>query len=809
MASQCAHLIRKMADFVDNLSDAELRTKLAEYGFPLVPITNTTRKVMTKKLKMLIENKNKINSDSRRSLAKYSSEEESDEDARIKKDKNRRATIGTSMLPPAATKATTRKSTRKLDGASNDDAVESTSRITTETKSRRTTRIIKPVLEVDMETGSDSEPEIIEYHTPNDDIAHSTRSGTSFTADSVKPAISSSLNRSYTGTSSYLSSRSPLGQSATTDYQPKHVTSSYNSNRYSHQNSPEPTGSSADNSFEKLNQIRSRLSLSTNYDRPIFPSSMDRKTIGGLSDGEPFSDTPFLSNFSKRLSQMSSAAPQKATTDYSYKNDIIKEHDANGSSSYNRSYLSRIRNRDYPQDFKSSQEKNIFKNNIVSFTLVGIAIAFFIGISIMYMGIRTEQSAVADNSDYVIPFCEDMKSPRPSINCVLREDITHALNLVKVLLPELTKRGIIHHCTDASVKPHMTDDEIIEFVSSNYALKDPYEIQKGINNLQVMLFKNPQWSLSVIHADKWDRSSTALDNMEQILNNRHTRNLAMTILDPPLPWKCVVFNKLYTIISSLVIIGAGFGSLYLSQKGYKYYLRTQKLKNDQIYSMVEKILDILQSNASDNSDNYLAVNHIRDMLISPQDRKRLSSVWAGAVKFLQENESRIRTEVQIVAGEEFHVWRWVGSAGLNVTGSPKSKSWQGQAFETQVGSVNSLPCSPTPCLKIRGMFDERERNLYTVREAVLSKCAHRCKILHCEVDMSSGCVYLKCASQAEAAVAYQNLHGWWYDGRLVTVKYLRLERYMQRFPDSPTKGPAYLTPSTNQPLENDWTNNDE
>lgn len=55
-----------MTDTVDNLSDAELRTKLAEYGFPIVPITNTTRKVMTKKLKMLMENKKKINHENRR-----------------------------------------------------------------------------------------------------------------------------------------------------------------------------------------------------------------------------------------------------------------------------------------------------------------------------------------------------------------------------------------------------------------------------------------------------------------------------------------------------------------------------------------------------------------------------------------------------------------------------------------------------------------------------------------------------------------------------------------------------------------------
>lgn len=37
--------------------------------------------------------------------------------------------------------------------------------------------------------------------------------------------------------------------------------------------------------------------------------------------------------------------------------------------------------------------------------------------------------------------------------------------------------------------------------------------------------------------------------------------------------------------------------------------------------------------------------------------------------------------------------------------SRKRKVWQGQAFETQEGSVNSLAVSPTPCLKIRHMFD--------------------------------------------------------------------------------------------------------
>ncbi|VEN62206.1 unnamed protein product, partial [Callosobruchus maculatus] len=133
------------------------------------------------------------------------------------------------------------------------------------------------------------------------------------------------------------------------------------------------------------------------------------------------------------------------------------------------------------------------------------------------------------------------------------------------------------------------------------------------------------------------------------------------------------------------------------------------------------------------------------------------------------------------------------------TGSPNTAvppSWQGQAFETDAGAVNSLPCSPTTCLKVRGITEEgggaSKARLDEAREAVLSKCAHRCRILHCQADQNTACVYLKCATTGDAAIAYRNLHGWWYAGHLVTVKYLRLERYMQRFPNSPTSGPPFL-----------------
>ena len=44
---------------VDKLSDAELRTKLLEYGFPVMPITGSSRRLMIKKLQFF-ENMNMI-----------------------------------------------------------------------------------------------------------------------------------------------------------------------------------------------------------------------------------------------------------------------------------------------------------------------------------------------------------------------------------------------------------------------------------------------------------------------------------------------------------------------------------------------------------------------------------------------------------------------------------------------------------------------------------------------------------------------------------------------------------------------------
>ncbi|CAL4077184.1 unnamed protein product, partial [Meganyctiphanes norvegica] len=87
-----------------------------------------------------------------------------------------------------------------------------------------------------------------------------------------------------------------------------------------------------------------------------------------------------------------------------------------------------------------------------------------------------------------------------------------------------------------------------------------------------------------------------------------------------------------------------------------------------------------------------------------------------------------------------------------------------------------------------------------IQDSILEKC-EGVSIVHVAVDRGSreGCVYLKCASPAEAGRAFRALHGWWFDGNLVTVKFLRDERYHTRFPTARI-ATRPLKPSNNKRL---------
>lgn len=162
--------------------------------------------------------------------------------------------------------------------------------------------------------------------------------------------------------------------------------------------------------------------------------------------------------------------------------------------------------------------------------------------------------------------------------------------------------------------------------------------------------------------------------------------------------------------------------------------RQREREEQEVYALVEKIIDLLARHQAAmvaekrHQEAFLAVTHVRDVLIPLKERKMKMKIWNKAVLFLEDNESRVRPEIQQIEGEDFRVWRWlppssafgspkntilgdqtdegVANHGDSGTVSPRPKVWQGQAFSTDSTGVNSPPPYPlTQCLKVRNMFD--------------------------------------------------------------------------------------------------------
>ncbi|RVE56274.1 hypothetical protein OJAV_G00219700 [Oryzias javanicus] len=263
---------------------------------------------------------------------------------------------------------------------------------------------------------------------------------------------------------------------------------------------------------------------------------------------------------------------------------------------------------------------------------------------------------------------------------------------------------------------------------------------------------------------------------------------------PRMPLTCRLRRAFLTVGSKVLLVAAAAAAVWAVVRYLKFRWRRQEEETRQMYDMVERIIDVLRTHGEACQENqdllpYLPIPHVRDSLVLPQDRKKMKKVWGRAVCFLSANESRIRTETQRIGGADFLVWRWIqpSLSGDKANAMP-SKVWQGQAFP--LDRRNSPPNSLTPCLKIRNMFDPimevGENWDLAIHEAILEKCSDNDGIVHIAVDKNSreGCVYVKCLTAEHSGKAFKALHGSWFDGKLVTVKYLRLDRYHQRFPQA-------------------------
>lgn len=420
----------------------------------------------------------------------------------------------------------------------------------------------------------------------------------------------------------------------------------------------------------------------------------------------------------------------------------------------------------------------------VSFVLVLGAALFFAFLGAAYMGVRYPSQSGQPSSDTQAPgrpradapfnvtLCESNRE-KP---CIYENDVPAALELAGRIQKLLGQTAGNYECGQAPYRA-LTATSCLEFLRAN---SQAPITDTAFGNSLLLLFENPAWGIKLLDSDGQLLSTYVFsDAVSSLEANRAVKSF----------WCCLrlaVHSFLNQILMVAFVI-VTFAALYVCAVWYK--ARRDRWQQ-QIYNLSEKITAIVKEYAEQPNcrDPFLAQVHVRDMLIGPSQRKELSSLWQSAVAFLERNESRLRTERQHIEGESYLVWRWLGTAS-----PPRSKVWQGKAFESQSGATGAPlgpSCVPATCLKIRHMFDpevEYEDDWpKQIENAILEKCEGNAGIVHIHVDTSSreGCVYMKCSSLESAGQAYRSLHGSWFDGNLITVKYLRLERYHDRFPEA-------------------------
>ncbi|KAF7988372.1 hypothetical protein HCN44_000945 [Aphidius gifuensis] len=828
----------------ETFTDQELRTKLASFGHPIVPVTPTTRKILIKKLNNLMASKGGSGGSRHSLAARYSSDETDDDTSSTTNRKkklaavNRRQTMANPMPPPAAApppppassttttsstiintatggqKSPTKRRTASRNSESKEIQSEFDDDVSTNSTSRGSSRKEKLHSKTSsknnkddgLETGSDSDLPDDDYTKPYSPIKYKNNTESSSSTKITTTTTSTSTNN--------FDLRKDILKLNDNDSSSK---STYESKR------------------KLMNNTKDDKYISPPFKPDISPIPMikDDKTYKRddlkVNDLLANYESPYLSDFTRRLSSQTAGATLPSRTSVkttSLRHSLrpeAKDLDTNGHYSNYRSTFNTSTSRyaaptnDRPRDivtraFKTpvNTAKDDTRNNnqnMISMVLVIVLALFFGVIAVVYLGLggktETFPSLPAETG---VPLCSQSDHDKPGVNCLLKENVATVMQLLKKIRPILVRKSISSACDDKDERPYITDSEVISMLKSNKV--KPFEITSDLHNAQLLIFENPKWGISLIEIDdKADVSSQVLDSMEKVFQARLEGKVGMIMTNVDLPINCLIKRKVFTVLSTIIIIAIGLAAAFGIHKLTLWYIKYKKSTENEIYQLVSEIISMVElhyqnsatTSPGGSQESYVAINHVRDNLIPPKDRKKMSSIWEKALKFIDENESRIRREVQQVSGEEFYVWRWLpnlntSNTSLNAAGgnnnTKKTKVWQGQAFETMEGSVNSLAVSPTPCLKMRHMFDpdvEIEDDWEVkIQDAVLEKCGDNVKVLHIRVDRGSreGCVYVKCMTHEDAGKAYRALHGCWFDGKLVTVKYLRLERYHERYPDA-------------------------
>lgn len=473
-------------------------------------------------------------------------------------------------------------------------------------------------------------------------------------------------------------------------------------------------------------------------------------------------------------------------------------------------------------------ESRFFNSMFISTLIIGFAILFFLFLFVQYVNLKPNQSHQR------IPVCVGAEGDRPGVNCIPANQLNDTVKLLGHLLNSLA--GELSSCSASNEKGEQPLIHSLKELEDSLNGVETASADRGalLKNLLLLLSLNPAWGVVPRHTE----------NQVTELAVKQTYNGFFCWLSSLLSLGVYFIVQTASYMVTLLLAVALF---WLLHKGWKKWTARKAKKRQEVFELVEKVLFMLhQQHQAVHTENkpgpsYLAISHVRDQLIAPPDRQQKAGIWAEVVEYIRHQESRVREEIQHIAGDDFKVWQWLPDipwssspsrspaplsspatprqpfspsspassvdspsssdrqdkfsarsqspdVSLNSASSPGSPGWQGSAFQLG-GRVAAPPAPPTSCLKVRHMFQPGQPMqpgaLQEIRREIIERC-DSARILHLAVERESteGVVYIKTNSTADAGQVFRCLHGQWYRGQLVTAKYLRLERYHERFPQA-------------------------
>ncbi len=203
-------------------------------------------------------------------------------------------------------------------------------------------------------------------------------------------------------------------------------------------------------------------------------------------------------------------------------------------------------------------------------------------------------------------------------------------------------------------------NSIVHFLSNERRLIPNKQFQtEAIESVLSAVQKNPYWNLRLLDATYTDTIN--LSEVTYVMSKVGSK-----------PIVCRMRELLHFLYVRIVMFACLAVTLVLAWLLFKAVNRMNAEKDKEFFAMVGQVTQLVEkqyelsltsggggSDYSSQVKPYLATAHIYDTLVEPSQRAGKRKLWAKVVKFIQDHESRIHQETQLIDGEEILVWKWV------------------------------------------------------------------------------------------------------------------------------------------------------